>query len=105
VTTERVAYFMREWNTAILRYEQADREFQRITAEYLAQVDAGRPARAITARRHHEGLTVVEATHLARQDPYRKDAASARQHFADRAMMYGISALVEVLCRDEAGPA
>jgi hypothetical protein len=96
---------MREWNAAVLRYEEADREFRRITSNYMAQVDAARPVRTITARRYHEGLTVVEATQLARQDPYRRDAASARQHFSDRAVMYGIAALVEVLCRDETEPA
>jgi len=104
VTSERAAYFIREWNAAILRYEEADREFQRITADYLAQVDPGRPTRTISARRHHEGLTVVEATHLARQDPYRKDAASTRELFANRAIMYGISALVEILRGDQTEP-
>jgi hypothetical protein len=119
VTTERVCYFLREWNAAILRYEQADREFRRITAGYLAQVDATRPVRtisprrpheglvdatrpvrSISARRPHEGLTVVEATELARQDVNRKHAAAAREHFADRAMLYGMSALVGMLCGD-----
>jgi hypothetical protein len=100
VTTERVCYFLREWNAAILRYEQADREFRRITAGYLAQVDATRPVRTISPRRPHEGLTVVEATELARQDVNRKHAAAAREHFADRAMLYGMSALVGMLCGD-----
>ena len=104
MTSQRAAYFIREWKTAIQRYEEADREFHRITADYLAQVDPGRPTRTITARRHHEGLTVVEATHLARQDPRRRNAAVARDHFANRATMYGISVLVEVLCGDEAQP-
>lgn len=102
MTTERITYFLREWNAAILGYEDADREFRRITAGYMAQVDKKRPVGTITARRHHEGLTVVEATQLARQDLKRRDAATARQHFADRATMYGISALVEVLCREDA---
>jgi hypothetical protein len=102
MTSQRMAYFLREWNSAILKYEEADREFRRITADYLAQVDASRaPTRTITARRYHEGLTVIEATQLARQDPYRRDAAAARQLFGDRATMYGIAALVERLCRED----
>ena len=102
MTTERVCYFLREWNAAILRYEQADRESRRITAGYLAQVDATRPVRTISARRPREGLTVVEAIELARQDVNRKHAAAAREHFADRAMLYGMSALVGMLCGDAA---
>ena len=106
MTSQRLAYFLREWNSAILKYEEADREFHRITADYLAQVDASRvPTRTITTRRYHEGLTVVEATQLARQDPYRKNAAAARQLFGERATMYGIAALVESVCRDDAEPA
>ena len=102
MASERTTYFLRQWNRAILKYEEADREFRRITAEYLAQVDVSRaPARTVTARRYHEGLTTVEATQLARQDPYRRDAAATRQLFGERATMYGIAALVEVLCRDD----
>ncbi len=101
MTTERLAYFLREWNAAIRGYEEADRKFRRITADYLAQADPTRPVRTVTSRRQHEGLTVVDATHLARQDVNRKQAAAARQHFAERAVMYGISALVDVLCRDD----
>ncbi len=99
VVSDSASHFLREWAAAVKRYEEADREFQRITATYMAQVDAERSARKLSGRR--QGLSMVEATHLARQDPYRKDAASARQHFADRAMMYGISALVEMLRTDQ----
>src|SRR4029453_8795760 len=98
--SERLAHFLHEWNAAILRYEQADHDFRRITADYLAPVDTNPPVRTLT-RKHHEGLTIVEATHLARQDVNRKDAAASRQHYAERATMYGISALVEILCRGE----
>jgi hypothetical protein len=105
MTLERMAHFLREWNVAIHQYEEADREFRRITEKYLAQVDTTRTAsRTTTARRYNEGLTKIEATQLARQDLFRRDAAAARQLSGERATMYGIAALVESLCSDDTQP-
>ena len=97
MANERVDHFLREWLNAVRKYEEADREVQRIMASYLAQVDAGLPLDKLSGRRHHHELSFVEADRLARQDPRRKDAVSARTLFAERATMYGISALVEIL--------
>jgi hypothetical protein len=101
VARERADHFLREWEAAVNKYEEADREFQRITAGYMAQVDVGLPIDRLSGRRDHHKLTRVEAAHLAREDANRKDAASARAFFAERATMYGISALVEILRADE----
>jgi hypothetical protein len=96
VASEIANHFLREWAAAVRKYEEADREFERITAHYMAQADAGLPIDRLSGRRDHHKVTRVEAAHMAREDLNRKDAASARSHFAERATMYGISALVEI---------
>jgi hypothetical protein len=103
VANEMADHFLREWEAAVRKYEEADRDFERITARYMAQADAALPTDRLSVRRDHHKLTRVEAAHLAREDLSRKDAASARMHFAERATMYGISALVEILCADKTG--
>jgi hypothetical protein len=97
VANERADHFLREWAAAVRKYEEADREVKRIMASYLAQADAGLPLDKLAGRRHHHELSFVEADRLARQDPRRKDAGSARSLYAERATMYGISVLVEIL--------
>ena len=97
MANERADHFLREWAAAVRKYEEADREVKRIMASYLAQVNAGLPLDKLSGRRHHHELSFVEADRLARQDPRRKDAGSARSLNAERATMYGIAALVEIL--------
>src|SRR5262249_3820361 len=97
VAREMVDHFLREWEAAVRKYEEADREFERISARSLAQADSGVPVGKPSGRRDLTKPTCVEAAHMAREHHSRKDAGSARSHFAERATMYGISALVEIL--------
>lgn len=91
-----VHHFLTEWARALMAYERADQEFTRITRLYMDQVNEPE-SRWDRMLRPWGRLTQSEARHLARQDPRRKDADSDRQHYATRASMYALAAIIELL--------
>lgn len=94
--TPAVHYFLTEWARALRAYEDADQRFTRITRLYMDRVNEPE-SRWDRMLRPWGRLSESEARHLARQDPRRKDADSDRDHYATRANMYALAAIIELL--------
>jgi len=74
-------HFLTEWSVSLRHFEDAERRYDAVVEEWRAR----RPGEA------------VNAEHMAASDPRLLKASRHCIYFGDRAVVYGISALLEIV--------
>lgn len=79
--TPELDHFLAEWGSSVKFFEDAERRYNAVVEEWRA-------------RRPNEP---VNAEHMAASDPRLLKASRHCSYFGDRAVVYGISALLEIV--------
>lgn len=81
-----LAHFLTEWATSVKASERAEATFRSVVQEYQG--------------RNYQSEAI--ALHLASSDLRLKEAVADGTYYRDRAVMYGISAMVQIVIEDRA---